>query len=322
MYTRSKFILVLLPLFFVFLVAPVAAKALPKCFYVASYHKEYDWCVRTERALRKVLEGKCQLSVFYMDTKRNKAADYKRLVGQKAKKLIENSKPDVLITSDDNAIKYLVQPYFKDHKLPVVFFGVNWTVDEYNLPYTNVTGMVEVAPIKPMLQQAEKITHPCSKILYIGADTYTEAKNLERVRKAAHQLGLKLDNILAKTVSEWIEGYRKGQKYDFIVLGSNSGINDWNDEIVRKMIFSESVKLTITNHGWMMPFSMVGFTKIPEEHGEWTGETALAILAGVTPNQIPIISNYKWDLWVNKAILDTAQITLPDRILWKAKREN
>jgi hypothetical protein len=78
--------------------------------------------------------------------------------------------------------------------------------------------------------------------------------------------------------------------------------------------------LTLTNHEWMMPYTMLGFTKVPEEQGEWAAQTALHILAGVAPASIPIVPNRKWDIWVNTALLRTAGIHLPKLLLQKAKK--
>ena len=65
---------------------------------------------------------------------------------------------------------------------------------------------------------------------------------------------------------------------------------------------------------------MFGMTKVPEEHGEWAASTALAILAGTRPGDIPIVANRKWDIWINQAWLDVAGIQLPRPLLAKAKR--
>lgn len=296
------------------------SEPMPRCLYVSSYHKGFDWSDRVEKALRSVLTGKCEIKQFDMDTKRNKELAYKQETGLKVKQLIETWQPDIVVTSDDNAAKFVIQPYFKDHSIPFVFFGVNWTVKEYGFPYKNVTGMIEVAPIEPMLQKALELSNG-KKAIYIGADTFTEGKNLERVQSAAAKLGVQLDHALVPTTSDWIKAYRQGQKYDFLIIGTSSGIDDWNSDTVKKVVLSESQRLSITTRPWMMPFTILGLTKIPEELGEWAGHTALAILDGIPPDQIPIVSNRKWDLWVNPSILKTAKVSLPDRILKKAKKK-
>lgn len=291
-----------------------------KCLFVSSYHQGYEWSDGVERGVRQALEGKCELRQFDMDTKRQKSEEFKKRVALEAKRLIESWKPDVVITADDNAAKYLIKPYFKDSAVPFVFCGVNWSADEYGFPYSNVTGMVEVAPIRPMLERAADIAAPGRRVFYLGANTLSEEKNLRRFQSAASELGIELDSKLASTTADWLAGYASAQAYDFVVLGSNSGINDWDDERIRQELSRISTRLTVTNHGWMMPYTMFGLTKVPEEHGEWGAQAALAILGGERPIDIPIIANRKWDVWANESLLQVAGISLPRSLRAKAKR--
>ncbi len=115
---------------------PVAAESKdgPVCVYVSSYHQGYAWSDGVERGLREALGDECTLVQYDMDTKRKKASEDKIAAGKGALELIQNVKPDVVITSDDNAAKYLIVPYLKNTKTPVVFSGINWTVEEYDFP--------------------------------------------------------------------------------------------------------------------------------------------------------------------------------------------
>ncbi|MEM7250535.1 MAG: ABC transporter substrate binding protein [Pseudomonadota bacterium] len=303
-------------------IAPNAMAKPAKCLFVSSYHQGYAWSDGVERGLRAGLGDRCELRQFDMDTKRNKSEEYKAKVTQEVLSLVRDWKPDIVITADDNAAKYIVQPHFKDDAVPVVFCGVNWTADEYGFPYSNVTGMVEVAPIEPMLEKASNTTGG-KRAFYLGADTLTEQKNLERFRAAAENLGLSLDHALVGNTNEWIAQYASAQtKHDFVILGSNSGINDWDQDKVLEAITQHSRRLSTTNHGWMMPYTMLGMTKVPEEHGEWSAQTAIAILDGMSPGEIPIVSNRKWDLWANSRLLNAAKIKLPRALKHKAKRVN
>ena len=169
-----------------FLFADKALADIPKCLFVSSYHKGYAWSDGVERGLRETLNGKCQIRQFDMDTKRKKTKEDKRAAALTAKQLIESWQPDVVITADDNAAKYLIQPYYRDTVLPFVFCGINWTVDEYGFPYSNVTGMVEVAPVRDMVDEARALVGGASKVLYVGADTATERKNADRIRKVVY----------------------------------------------------------------------------------------------------------------------------------------
>ncbi len=51
------------------------------------------------------------LKIIHIDTKRNKAEEYKRNAALDAKAVIDSWKPEVVITSNDIAAKYLIVPY-------------------------------------------------------------------------------------------------------------------------------------------------------------------------------------------------------------------
>jgi len=116
-----------------------------KCLYISSYHKGYAWSDGVERGLKSALGNKCDFRQFNMDTKRKKSATDISNSTEKALDIIDTWQPDIIITSDDNAAKYIIAPHFKNSDIPIVFSGVNWTVEEYGFPLANVTGIVEVA---------------------------------------------------------------------------------------------------------------------------------------------------------------------------------
>ena len=290
-----------------------------KCLYISSYHPGYAWSDGVERGIRTTLDGKCEIKQFNMDTKRNKDPEYKKKTGLEAKQLIDSWKPDIVITADDNAARYVIQAHYKDSTIPFIFCGVNWTADEYGFPYTNVTGMVEVAPIYPLLEKVKELIPGAKKAIYIGADTITEKKNLARFEKALVKQDIHLDSALAGTMGDWLNSYTGAQQYDFIIIGSKSGIQDWDKEHVINTIKAQSKKLSVTNHDWMMPYTMLGFTKVPEEQGEWAAQAALSILAGVEISKIAIVPNRKWDIWTNSSLLKSTNITIPDGLIVKSK---
>jgi ABC-type uncharacterized transport system substrate-binding protein len=293
-----------------------------KCLFISSYHQGYDWSDGIERGVRAVLQGHCELQQFDMDAKRHKEPEEIAQKALEAQALIEAWRPDVVLTADDDAAQYLIMPFYKDHTLPFVFCGINWTVKEYGFPYRNVTGMIEVAPIEPLFDQAKTLLPAHSRAFYLGANTSTERKNLERFQAVATRRGIQLDSSLVDTTEAWLAAFHRAQQYDFIVLGSNAGINDWHDTTALASLGKNGQRLTLTNHEWMMPFTMVGLTKVPEEQGEWAAKTALQILHGVAPASIPIVPNRKWDIWINPLLVETAGIALPKPLLQKAKKVN
>ena len=298
----------------------IASNTLPKCLFVSSYHKGYAWSDGVEAGLRSTLQGKCELRQFDMNTKRRKSNADKRAAALEAHAIIKAWQPNVMITADDNAARYLIKPYYRDRDTPFVFCGVNWTVSEYGFPYRNVTGIVEIAPIRPMLKRALKMTGNARRAFYLGAETLTETKNLKRFQKIAQELGIALDHALVPTIEEWVQGYRAAQAYDFVILGSKGGINDWDDHQAEQAVLASTKRLSVTNHDWMMRFAILGVTKVPREHGEWAAKSALRIIDGMRPLDIPIISNSRRDLWINEAILATTDLKISKTLRRRAKR--
>ncbi|MCU7929474.1 MAG: ABC transporter substrate-binding protein [Candidatus Thiodiazotropha sp. (ex Codakia rugifera)] len=312
----------LIPLIVLLLLLGSRSVIAAKCLFISSYHQGYEWSDGVENGLRSTLLNSCELKQFDMDTKRYKDEVSIKKAALEAKKMIETWKPDVVITADDNAAKYLIQPYFKDHRIPFVFCGINWNVDGYGFPYSNTTGMVEVAPINVLFNKVQHILGGVHRAIYIGANTLTEKKNLKRFEHAASKSGVILDSRLLTTTKDWLAAYSEAQEYDFIVIGSNSGINDWNANAVLEAVQTATKKLTLTNHGWMMPYTVLGLIKIPEEQGEWAALAALTILDGTKPTDIPIVSNRKWEVWINHPILLQSGVVIPESLIRKAKKVN
>ena len=290
------------------------------CVYVSSYHNGYDWSDGVERGLRTELEGKCNLIQFDMDTKRNKDESYKIKKAREIAFEIKKIRPDVLITSDDNAAKYLVVPYFRNGNTPVVFCGINWTVKEYGFPASNVTGMIEVAPVRPMLEWAHRLTESGTRGVYIGANTLTEKKDYKYYAKAATDLGMIIEPMLVDNQQAWKSAFEKAKEADFVILGSPSGIENWDKEALLPFVRGHADKLILTNYSWMMPLAMLGFVKIPEEQGAWAAKTAIAIHEGVPIQRMPIIANRKWEVYENISLLKLSGIEITKTLSARAKK--
>ncbi len=306
-------------LFSLYSITPYPALA-SKCLFISSYHSGYAWSDGVENGLRKTLNGFCEIKQFDMDTKRQKDDKSIKQAAIDAKTIIEEWKPDVVIAADDNAAKYVIQSYYKDAPIPFVFCGINWDLRDYDLPYSNTTGMVEVAPIGLLINKAIDILGGANSALYIGADTLTERKNLERFSTVSKDHNITLKSRLVSSTSEWKDAYIAGQMYDFVIIGSNSGIQDWDSVTIKQLVHKHTHKLSTTNHGWMMPYTLLGFTKNPEEQGVWAGNAALAILKGVKPSNIPITSNKKWNIWFNDDIYKSSSIDIPDDLIRNANK--
>jgi ABC-type uncharacterized transport system substrate-binding protein len=290
------------------------------CVYVSSYHRGYDWSDGVERGLRSGLRNECDIIQFDMDTKRNRSESYKTSKASEIARKVREIKPDVLITSDDNAARYLIAPYFSGTELPVIFCGINWTVEEYGFPTNNVTGIVEVMALKPMLEWAGRLTDSGTRGVYIGTDAISELKDYRFLAKAANDLGFTIDHLIVDSLQAWISAFEQAKEVDFIILGTASSIEDWDEKTALTYVKQHTDKLILTSYRKMMPLAMIGFVKIPEEQGEWAAKTAIAIHEGMPINRIPIIANRKWEVYENLLLLKLSGIKLPDVLRSKAKK--
>lgn len=309
--------LLLIILFFPLTLFSASSK---KCIYINSYHDGFVWSDTIAKNLKNELIDSCEIIQFNMDTKRNKSIDYIQKKALEAKLLIDTEKPDIVITSDDNAAKYLIKPYYKDSHIPFVFNGVNWSAKEYGFPYSNVTGMIEVTPINELFKVAVYITSG-KKGIFIGDDTITDKKDLKQFLKFAKKRNISLDSALLNTFEEWQQKYKDAQtKYDFIVLGHNSAIKNWDDKQAKEFLLQNTKKLVLTTYSWMVPFSTIGLTIRPEEQGTWAGNTAKAILNGYPIKNIAITTNHIWNKSINMSLVNVSTVKIPKDIIFNYKK--
>lgn len=297
-----------------------AASDQPKCLFVNSYHQGSAWSDGIERGLAAALGEGCELRRFDMDTKRRKSEAEKREMALAARAEIEAWRPDIVITADDNAAKYLVEPYYKDSRLPIVFCGVNWSAEAYGFPYSNVTGMIEQAPLDATFETAERIAPNARRAFFLGAHTLSATKNLEQMRAVAAARDVYLDFALVDTADEWIAAFRRAQTYDFVIVDHRGGVSAWHDARMTAAINDIVDRPVLTNSPDMIKYAMIGLVRVPDEQGEWAGKAALQILAGVSPKAIPLAVNRRRDIWINPMLARRAGVALPPSLLRKAKR--
>jgi ABC-type uncharacterized transport system substrate-binding protein len=289
-----------------------------KVLFIDSYHEGYAWSDGVVNGVRDVLKDTAvELRIFRMDTKRNYSEDFKRQAALKAKALIESYQPDVLIASDDNASKYLIQPYYKNADLPIVFCGVNWDASVYGYPYTNATGMVEVGLNKAIVVQMRQFAKG-DKIGLLNIDSFTAKKNAQHHVKF---MGKPYDKTYyVHTYQEWKESFMRLQdEVDMMIMGNPHGILDWDEKDF--ILFAERHTRIPTGADidWVKKFTLLGYLKLPEEQGSWAATTALRILKGEKPGDIPITQNKHGKLFLNIRLVKKLGIFIEKAIRRRAE---
>lgn len=275
-----------------------------RVLYVNSYHTGYFWSDAIEKAIKNTLR-KSSIPIKFkkieMDTKRNTQESYKLEAALKVKNLIDKFKPDVVITSDDNAAKYVIVPFFKNSSIPFIFCGVNASADKYGFSSKNVTGMVGVQLIPQLVESLEQYTKE-RKIGYLRGDSLTsriESKFFEEL------VGRKIDVRLVTTVEAWKKNFLDLQnRVDILLIGNGSALPTWNNRKKEIKLFAKN-NTKIPSGSWdsvISEISLLTYSTIPEEQGNWAAKTALKVLSGADISKINIVENKKAKIYINTTL--------------------
>ncbi len=251
-----------------------------------------------------------------MDTKRHSSEKYQKQAALTAKKIIDTWHPDIILTSDDNAAKYLIAPYYKNSTIPVIFCGVNWNAGVYGFPVKNITGMVEVAPILDTIELLKPYAKG-NRLGFIGAKVLSEEKDLNYMKNILH-LNF-ASGALVTNFTAWKKEYLKLQNtVDILVWMTSVGLKGWNKKLAEQFVL-EHTKIPsgcIGEHN--LRFVLLGKVKIGAEQGWWLGTTALRVLDGTPPADIPLTTNKSSRLYLNMQLAKRLGIKFPMKLLNEA----
>lgn len=282
--------------------------------YINSYHEGYGSSDDIARGIFETLEGKdVDLEVIYMDTKRNMDSDYIERISRQIADSIKHKSPDLIIASDDNAVAYLVSVHLKDLTIPVVYCGVNWTADHYDLPESHITGMIEVLPFEQGIELTKSFHPDIQNVYVLSENSNSEQKNIEYIAEICDDLGLSLHYKLVNDFDAWKEGFLEGNKSsDLVYIPTNGAITEWDEELAINFIKENIQKPVMSCDDFMMPYCVFGLTKVQSEQGVWAAETALSILEGKDPASIPQAKNTQTKIWFNPVLAEIIDIK-PDK---------
>ncbi len=289
--------------------------------YINSFHRGHP---SSDDIMDGILENfpadSFEIDTYFMDTKRN---PLKEFIEHRAAALFDTimaNNPDILLISDDNAIKYLVKPHLQDLTMPVVFCGINWTDKEYDLPPEKVTGMLEILPVADMLLTLRPYYPSMDKLLFLSENTTTSRKEKQLLDTLFHRVGVSPTHELVDDFEEWKVVFKEAnQIYDIIYLPTHGAIKGWDhDEAVRFIDQNIHVPV-ITTEDFMMPYVVFGITKVAKEQGIWVAVTAKKILKGSQPIDFPVTRNRQSTSWINSRLAEKIGFT-PDSILLSKSR--
>lgn len=290
------------------------ANAGSRILWVDSYQSGYQWSDSIERGIRSVLKNTdTQFAIHRMNTKNCPTEACRQSAAARALEVVQTWQPDVLIASDDNAQKYLVVPHLKETALPIVFCGVNWDASMYGYPTSHITGMIEKELVKETVEHLRRFARG-NRIGCLSGDSQSTRKDIAWLN--SHYFDNQMIAYQVRNFGDFKRRFLQLQdEVDMMFFRSNASIVDW-DALAAKRFIAENIRIPIASgNDWMAPYVIFTLGKIPEEQGQYAAETALKILDGVQPADIPVVTNQQVNLTVNLEMADAAGIVLPLSVL-------
>ncbi len=294
------------------------AKSAKKVLYVDSYNAN-AWSATIEQGIMSVMNRhpEITLKTFHMDTKANPAEEFKRAAALRAKEVIESWKPDLVITSDDNAAKYLISEYYLNSEIPFVFCGVNNDAATYGFPTKNITGILEI----PLFSETFNIIKDFAKgekIAFIGCDnltSHTTYNYFTKVEKIDFDL-----TIFVKDAAELKAAILQAQQStDMIYLYDTYSVANFDYQDMREFAMKYiNIPVAATKFAAIAHSLCLGTQESGHEHGVWAATTALEILAGKNPGAIPIARSQQGKLYINMNMANKLEIKLPVELIDRA----
>ena len=200
---------------------------------VNSYHISYPWSAECWNGFKAGINPSHKLSYSELDTKRIPDSEF-AAQAERIFQEVEQSKPDLVVTMDDNALKYLGQRV-SDLGIPVVFMGINQNPRIYfrdNYIPTNVTGALERPLLKRSVVVISQIVPPKERrFLLLMDDGMTSEAIIETSLSGLSSsiLGdFVLDVWLSSSFSDWKRKVKSvsPSDYDVLVLANYAKLTD------------------------------------------------------------------------------------------------
>ncbi len=277
--------------------------------YLNSYHSGYSWSDLEYRAFKTQLaDDAVNIYPFHMNTKHIKKPAKMALMIKKALAYIQKHDPDVIVAADDNASKMIIEPYFKNHKTPVVHLGVNLDAGVYGYPYTNSTGMVELEGLGNLIHVIAKYSD-YSKVVMVFINTTTGLKKYNHYTQ--HIANFK--GVVVSNFNEFKSAVLSIKQDEYILaLDTLEGMKNYNAQKIKSFLTTEVKSPIISVSNDTQKFAHFGYIKEPDEFGIWAGKAVEDILMGKPVSDIPSVVNRRFSVFINPNFAKQTGVTVPE----------
>ncbi|WP_319472001.1 ABC transporter substrate binding protein [uncultured Pseudodesulfovibrio sp.] len=295
----------------------------PKIMVINSYHAASPWVTGHNTALKADLEDSTRLIFFDMNTKRLPKSLHQAQAAR-ARAAIEKERPDLLVLTDDYALKSLGNIAAQMH-IPVVFLGINNNPRTYLDSMMLATGVLERPLLKRSIVYIREILGDSFKsCLILFDDDITAQTILEQVFKKKHSLVFDetvTDIRLLSRFEDWKQSVLNAKKngYGAIILGLYHTLVDDRG----RHVDAEQVARWTSKHSPVPVFgfwdfsvgkglAMGGLILAAEPQGREAAKLVRRILNGQSPRNIQPVMAEQGHFIFSLHELKRWRITLPD----------
>ena len=282
-------------------------------YYINSYHHGYPASDKTEQSIRNEFKDlPIDLKIAYLDGKRIKEDSVKLHRAEEIYKDILSAKPDILLVSDDDAVKYVVKPYFNSSAMPVLFCGVNWSHEAYKLDDNHIRGMNEVLPLGACLDSLSVYFPASVKLGILSENSLSEKNNFLFLDTLYKNRGYQPNYQMVDDFEQWMKSFiMLNDSCDLIYLPTNGAISGWDKKKAIEFIKKEIKKPIFTCDDFMMDYAVFGMTKVIEEQGKWVSQTCIEVLNGKKISSIENTQNKESKFYWNPEFANIIGFSLP-----------
>lgn len=283
-----------------------------RIIYVNSYHPGYEPSDNILRGFKEIINRvDHSLEIIYMDTKRHTSNHFADSIGNVLVNRVLEKSPDFLIISDDPAMRFVAMPVLAKSDLKILFSGVNWSLEEYDIEEKQVSGVLEFLPVDSFVEfvKSSEYKH-FDKVSVLTEDSLSELKSAKFIKEILENSGFEVDYYFTESYTEWSSEFKRlNEKATLICLPTNGAIKDWDQDAALNLVSTSTKVPTFSFDSFMMDFVTMGFIKNEEEMGRKKGEMLIEVLEGKDIREIPVSRNYKYELKSNLLLLQNLNTT-------------
>ena len=324
------------------LVLTLEVKAVRNILHINSYHSGFTWTDGITDGINETVSKRPDINLYveFEDSKRYTDSTNIALFKKYILKKYNRQKIDLIITSDNSALDFVIENQLADKwNAPVVFCGIS-NYEDYDISNKNYFGILETDDWLPVILAISKIhNNNLDNFYFISENSSTGKIRDTFLKKSFEEADLKtklvfLNNFTVESLLKEIESIRGNS----IIYYHGVGVDWYGHPIV-----PENLGIELAQQARVPVYSsypsiigkgaLGGFVRSGKIHGIQTAELALQLLDGVDKNSIPKISvqkgeflfDYsrikKYNLDFKKFPVNSTFISKPPKILEVYKRE-